>query len=90
MTPLLLLFLLGLLAILDVITTRKALSRPNVREANPVIRWLMGHGNLWIIAKLAITAGAAWALRDSPQWLALICAIYAAVVYSNHRIGRRP
>lgn len=88
MTPLLL--LLCVLAILDVITTRKALSRPNVREANPIIRWLMRHGDLWIIVKLIITAAAAWALRDSPQWLAAICAIYAAVVYSNHRLGRRP
>ena len=87
MTPLL--FLLGLLAILNVITTRKALRQPGVIEANPLIRWLMRHGNLWIAIKLAVTAGAAWALRDSPQWLAVICAIYAAVVYSNHRIGRR-
>lgn len=85
----LLVLLICVLALLDVATTRRALKRPNTREANPVIRWLMGHGNLWIVIKLAITARAAWALRDSPQWLAVICAIYAVVVYNNHRIGRR-
>lgn len=84
-----LLALLAVLAVLDVATTLRALRKPGLREANPLLGWAMRHGRLWIVLKLAATAAGAWLLRDAPAGLALICALYAAVALNNWRQVRR-
>lgn len=80
-----LLIALAVLAALDVVTTLRALRRPNLREANPLLRWAMQRGTVWIALKLAVTAAGAWLMRDAPAGLAVVCAVYAAVVWNNWR-----
>ena len=82
-----LLALLGALVAADIVTTIRALRRPGTREANPLIRLAMRHGRLWIVLKIAISAGAAWLVRSNPGALATVCAVYALVLANNLRAG---
>ena len=75
--------LLGVLAVLDVVTTLKALKNPKLKEANPLVRVMMKHGKVWIVVKLAVTIGAMWWLQSAPLLLVPIAAVYTYVVYNN-------
>lgn len=75
--------LLGILAILDVVTTRQAMKNPRLKEANPVIRAMMKHGNLWIVVKVAATGFAMYQLQGYPAVVFGISAIYMFVVWQN-------
>lgn len=87
------LILIGILAMLDILTTVAALKNPRLREANGILAGLMRRGPLWIVVKLAVTAGAIWLLRDQENpvnvWLSwAVVALYAAVVLNNARLAR--
>lgn len=81
--------IIGLLAVLDVVSTRRALRRPGNHEANPIIARLMRLGPVWIVIKLAVTAVAVWMAAASPLLLAGIALIYAMIVARNFRLARR-
>lgn len=80
--------LLGVLALLDVATTRRALRRPGRHEANPLVARLMQLGPAWIAIKLGLTALGGWLLRDHPAGLTAIVAVMAVTVWNNARLGR--
>lgn len=80
-----LLALLCALVILDGYTTAVLIKRPGKRKANPILRWAMKHGDLWLIGKLALSIIAIWFLRGEPLWLAALAGVYALVVYNNAR-----
>jgi len=72
----------------DVLTTVRAL-KLGASESNPVVAWMMDNlGMGWVIAKLAIVSGAAWAILSVgvlwPLWL--LTAAMACVVLHNYRI----
>ena len=85
--------LIAVLAVVDVLTTLEALRNPRLREANGLVAWLMRLGPVWILIKLAVTAGGLWLLRDQANpvnvWFAWgAAAIYATVVINNARLAR--
>jgi len=79
------------LQVADVVTTIGALDRPGVREANPVIRWLMDRlGRAWWAPKIALAAAVTYGLwaADAGVALALVGAVYAVIVAQNYKLGR--
>ncbi len=78
----------GVLAVLDVLTTIHALRKPGLVEANGIMAWLMRLGPAWIVVKLGVTAAAIWVLRDAPVLLWALAAVYAAAVANNWRLAR--
>lgn len=72
----------------DVLTTIRVL-RAGGREMNPVIAWMMESlgGAGWIVAKLALAAGATWLLWSAgyPQLIWIAAGLVALVALRNWR-----
>tara|TARA_R110002096_G_scaffold49122_4_gene130026 strand:+ start:124 stop:414 length:291 start_codon:yes stop_codon:yes gene_type:complete len=83
-------FLLAQLA--DIYTTVYALRAPRAREANGIIAWLMAKlGKGWIVVKLAVSFGGAYAIFISGErWLIIALAVLVmGVALSNYRIAKK-
>jgi len=83
----------ALVQIADVATTIKAI-KTGAKEGNPIVAWMMDKlGMGWVVAKLAIAGGAAYAILSAgvlwPLWG--LTALMAYVAWSNYQIirGRR-
>lgn len=79
------------LQIVDVLSTSLALERTNAREANPIIRFAMTRFSTgaWILAKLAVSIIAIWAIasHDQAVLLWILNAAYLWVVVRNISIA---
>lgn len=75
--------LMVFLQIADVMTTVKILGSGGV-ELNPVMAWMMRHGSLWILVKMAAAVGLTWYFFANP-FLWVLVAMQAAVVVWNYR-----
>jgi len=83
---------MALAQIADVITTLRALARPGVHEANPVIAWAMARfGRGWIVVKTAMAIGpSVWFWVHDLWWpILLIAALTGAVAWHNYKITSR-
>lgn len=86
-----LLFLLVLLQIADVCTTFHVIDREIGREVNPVMAWMLDFFGVLpglLIPKVALLCLAGLYLLVYPLIMALLCAIYAVVVYKNVKVIR--
>lgn len=83
MSPEIPVVLLVALQLADIATTIRILRAGGV-ELNPVMRWLMRFGALWIILKLVMVAIAAVGLYGNP-WIWAAVAMQVAVVAYNLR-----
>lgn len=75
----------------DWYTTRTALAK-GAAEANPVIRWLMklvGINGALVAKGLFVIACGYVVITISWWWVAILCAMYAAVVWHNWRVIRK-
>ena len=91
-TTMIALAILALLQVADVLTTHRALGR-GLREANPVMRWLIARLGFWPAAavKAAASMGAGYAIHIyDPRWVWLPVVLMVAVVAWNIRaLARR-
>jgi len=84
--------ILGVLNILDLITTRRMIDSGKGIERNPVMAWLFKRlpKQLWCLPKLAFIPAVlglwfiGWPYGTIGVWLC--CVFYAAVVYNNYCI----
>jgi hypothetical protein len=89
----LLMILVFLEAMADVVTTSLALKLPNVKEANPVIAFVMrAVGSKWVIVRLVIALAAITsALSSGDKWPALLVlllnfAVMVWVILNNLKV----
>ena len=79
-------FVLVVLQIADVITTKVALAAPSNWEMNPAMAWCMTNLGAfgWLAPKVALVAFGALVLRKLPRWpLTFAVSVYVAIVANN-------